>query len=674
MSQQSYNRLKNETSPYLLQHATNPVDWYPWGEEALQKARDEYKLLIVSIGYSACHWCHVMEHESFEDQEVAALMNRNFVCVKVDREERPDVDNVYMDAVHLMGQQGGWPLNCICLPDGRPIYGGTYFPKENWLSILQKVNEVYKTDNKSVLEYAENLSVGMKQQALVLASKTSVSLSKEDLTGMVQTWSESFDSVHGGNQGSPKFPMPSTLLFLLRYYFFSNKPEIKDFIELTLDKMAAGGIYDHLGGGFARYSTDEEWRVPHFEKMLYDNAQLVSVYSEAYKLFRKQRYKEVVYETLAFIERELADEDGGFYAALDADTEGIEGKFYVWSYEEILKALGEEDGQLFCRFYDVHKGGNWEQGINVLHQKVSAEAFAKTSGRIEKEVKDIINRARTILFELRSKRVAPTKDTKILSSWNALCISAYANAYAAFNDGHFKNRANELVEFLKSSGLIHNDKVYRMKKNDGSYVSGFLDDYAILAKAFIDMYQSGFGETFLHEASTITKSAYRDFLDDGLGFFSYSAKNEEQLFSAKYELSDNVIPSSNSVMAHVLNQMGLYFDIEEWTDLSRSMLNKVAESMQKNGRYFSNWAILACYESFNWSEVVIIGENSKELAEKLNREYGYYTLAASNSDSNLPLFAHRHVEGKTPLYVCRNKTCKLPVYSLAEAKSLLLTE
>ena len=373
------NHLINESSPYLLQHAHNPVNWFPWGEEALAKAKQEDKMILVSIGYAACHWCHVMERESFENEIVARIMNEHFVCIKVDREERPDIDQVYMEAVQLLTGHGGWPLNCFALPDGRPVYGGTYFPRENWISMLSSLEKLYSTQRTGLEQQAEDIRKGMVSNELFLEEIQAEAYNPDELKMLYKNWQKDFDREEGGENHAPKFPMPDNYEFLLMYAHFSTNREALEHVILTLEKMAGGGIYDHIGGGFSRYSTDMYWKVPHFEKMLYDNAQLVSLYSEAYQKTRIPRFQQVVEETLDFIQRELTSPEGGFYASLDADSEGEEGKYYVWTKKEIDTILGE-DSDLFCRYYNVTAQGNWEHGKNILHNVSTAKELAAQSG------------------------------------------------------------------------------------------------------------------------------------------------------------------------------------------------------------------------------------------------------------------------------------------------------
>ena len=430
------NDLIHETSPYLLQHAHNPVNWMPWGDKALKKAEAGNKLMLVSVGYAACHWCHVMEHESFEDSTVAAMMNEHFVCIKVDREERPDVDQIYMDAVQLMTGSGGWPLNCVTLPDGRPIWGGTYFPKENWVNILQQLADLWQNKPEEAYGYAERLTHAVKQMDAIVPVENPQPFVWTDIDSVLDPWKPSFDMVEGGRNRAPKFPLPNNWLFLMRAEHFRPDPAIAEAVDLTLKKIAWGGIYDHLGGGFARYSVDKYWKVPHFEKMTYDNGQLVSLYAEAFQRKADPLYKRVVYETIEYTDREMTSPEGGFYSSLDADSEGEEGKFYVWTKKEISDVLGDDAGW-FCEYYQVTERGNWEHGNNVLIMGKSPVEFATEKGMSEDELLQKLEVAKAKLFETRSKRIRPGLDDKILTSWNALMLKGYVDAYRVFRDDRF---------------------------------------------------------------------------------------------------------------------------------------------------------------------------------------------------------------------------------------------
>lgn len=659
------NRLINETSPYLLQHAHNPVDWYPWGEEAFEKARNEDKLVLISIGYAACHWCHVMEHESFEDEEVAKIMNEHFVCVKVDREERPDVDHTYMDAVQIMTGQGGWPLNCFALPDGRPIFGGTYFRKEHWISILNQLNEVYTNDRQKVMRSAEELMKGLNRYNLVQVNTQKSSFTAESLDTLMENWKPRFDITEGGNQGAPKFPMPNNYLFLLKYLYFTNDKEVGKQIELSLDKMASGGIYDALGGGFARYSTDAIWKVPHFEKMLYDNAQLISVYSKAYKHYQKDAYKNVVYESLAFIDRELTASNGTFYASIDADSEGEEGTFYVWQKDEIDKVL-TKDATVFNAFYGIREAGNWEHGNNVLHQHKTITEVANDFKLTEKQVRESLDRSKKLLFDIRSKRERPITDDKVLTSWNALTISAYVNAYRAFGEKSFLLKAIKAANYFKVHCVTADGEVFRMVK-ESSNIPGFLDDYSLLAQAFIDLYQVTFNEDWLQISKNITDYSIQNFFDESSGMFYYSSLDEGVTITRKTEISDNVIPSSNSVIAKVLYQLSIYFEQDEFGEMAKKMLNNILPQAEQNGAYFSNWANLLCSFVYHPPEVVFTGKSAVKMRAGFDKYFMYALLAGSENESVMPLLENRVIVGESLIYVCRNRICKLPVKSVNEA-------
>ncbi len=659
------NRLIDETSPYLLQHAHNAVDWYPWGEAAFAKARKEDKLVLISIGYAACHWCHVMEHESFEDEEVARIMNEWFVCIKVDREERPDVDHTYMAAVQLMTGSGGWPLNCFALPDGRPVYGGTYFPKAKWVSVLEQLHHAYRNDRQRVLRSAEELTEGIRKQNLIQVSSAESDLSAHSLARAVDNWKPNFDTVSGGNRGVPKFPMPENYRFLLKYFYFTGDDDIKKHIERTLDRMAAGGIYDALGGGFARYATDGAWQVPHFEKMLYDNAQLVSLYSGAYRLFNKPLYKQRVYQTLAFMERELASVDGTFYASIDADSEGEEGAFYVWTRAETEETL-KDDAPLFTAFYGMTEQGNWEQGKNILHRFQTVEQLAKDFQLSEEEVRQSLEISRNKMFAQRARRERPLTDTKVLTAWNALAISAFTDAYRAFGEKAFLEKALRAANHFKSRCVGSDGMVWRMLRKNGN-IPGFLDDYSLLAMAFIDLYQASFDEEWLKLSLRITQYGLQHFYDESSGMFFYANLEEGVSVSRKFELSDNVIPSSNSVMARVMLALGIYFGREDYTGKVRKMLNNVLTQIESQLSFSSGWGSLFCDFVFAVPEVVFTGTEAESLRTTFDKNFVYALVAGSKTASDLPLLSGRVVPGQSLIYVCRNRVCKLPVKSVGEA-------
>jgi uncharacterized protein YyaL (SSP411 family) len=648
------NELINETSPYLLQHAHNPVHWTGWHDKAFKKAKEEDKLVIVSIGYSACHWCHVMEHESFEDTSVAAIMNEHFICIKVDREERPDVDQIYMDAVQLISGRGGWPLNAIVLPDGRPIYAGTYYPKENWKQVLMYFVDYWKNHRAEALERADEITKGI-QVTDTIAAKPETPFIAADRTAVFLKIDSTMDYEKGGRKGAPKFPMPVNYKYLLRNYYYTKNEKALKAVIVTLDNMMNGGIYDQVGGGFARYSVDGDWEIPHFEKMLYDNAQLVSLYSEAYQVTKNERYKQVVDETYEFIERELSDASGGFYSALDADSEGEEGKFYVWSYEE-LKAILGADFDSFTRVYDVSEHGNFEGRNNLVRRP----------GVHLPDMK--IAEWRKKLLAERSKRVRPRLDDKILTSWNALMLSGYIDAYKAFGEKRFLDRALKSAEFIKANMLQSDFSLKRNYKNGKANIGGFLDDYSFTCEAFIALYQVTFDPQWLKLADGIAQHTIQHFSNLSNGMFFYNSTNDEPLIARKTESSDNVIPASNSSMALALYRLGLLLDKKDYIDRAKRVLTNVKDNIMGYPNYYANWAVLMDWFIAEPYEVAISGENALALNRELNGHFlPNCLIMGSTHKSELPLLEDKFKAGETLIYVCQNKTCQLPVKSAAEA-------
>jgi uncharacterized protein YyaL (SSP411 family) len=670
------NALINETSPYLLQHAHNPVNWHAWNKEILLKAKTENKLIIISIGYSACHWCHVMERESFENESVAKIMNENFICIKVDREERPDIDQVYMHAVQLMTGQGGWPLNCFTMPDGRPIYGGTYFQRQQWVNILTQLSEIWKKKPNKLETYADELTAGIKNSDLIQQSRIDENnfYTKSDLDVVYKNWSASFDKINGGPNGSPKFPMPNNYEFLLRYYYHTKNKECLDQVLLTLDKMAFGGIYDHLGGGFARYSTDSIWKVPHFEKMLYDNAQLVTLYSQAYQLTKKQLYKNIVYETIEFIKREMTSYEGCVYSALDADSEGEEGKYYVWNKEDIEKLLGS-NSKLFFETYNVNEYGLWEQDNYILMRKENGESLIKKHNLTIDEFNSSINESKNVLLNERRKRNRPGLDDKTLTSWNGLMIKAYCDAYNIFGEIKFKDAAVKLANFIfkksrkKDGGLFHNYKAGH------ATINGFLEDYCFTIEACIALYQSTFEEFWLMNADELMKYVILHFQNTSTGMFFFTSDLDATLITRKTEIEDNVIPSSNSSIAKSLFLLGHYFENEDYIKWSKKMTGWVKDSLTKYPYAFSNWSILLMNYLFAFYEIVIVGENSEMAVKELNQQFiPNKLLAVSNHQSEMPLLKDRFVENKTYIYLCHDKHCLLPVENISKVFKQIINE
>jgi uncharacterized protein YyaL (SSP411 family) len=661
------NDLIHESSPYLLQHAHNPVNWYPWGDKALQKAKAENKMLIISIGYAACHWCHVMEHESFEDEEVATIMNENFICIKVDREERPDVDQVYMNAVQLITGRGGWPLNAIALADGRPFYAGTYFPKDKWMNMLAYFVDLQQKQPEALEKSAGQVTQGIHVTERVTFKETEKDFSIADLDKQFETWKPNIDLVRGGENRAPKFPMPSAWAYLLHYHYLSNNEAALKALTVTLDNMALGGIYDHLQGGFARYSTDANWHVPHFEKMLYDNAQLVTLYTQAYQETKNTLYKKVVYETLDFVKHELTSNDGAFYASLDADSEGVEGKFYVWTKEEVDNAL-EDDAEIFSTYYNITADGNWEHGNSILLRNETDEAIADRFKIRVDELSRKIGDCKEKLMQIRNKRIKPGLDDKILSSWNALMITGYAKAYRVFGEATFLQAAVTNANFLLQHAIAANGEMTRNYKNGKASINALLDDYAFTIAAFIELYQASFDEQWLMEADKITAYALEHFFDPVSQMFFYTHNQYADLIARKMELSDNVIPSSNSEMAKNLFLLGHFLSKDDHISKAKQMLINVEADVQRNIYFYANWGMLQALFTSPLYEVAISGD---DLASKRQQFDGHYLpnviFLGGKAKSNLALLENKLIAGQTTIYVCRDKTCALPVLEVNEA-------
>lgn len=660
-----------------MQHAHNPVDWYPWCDEAFEKAKKENKLVLISIGYSACHWCHVMERESFENEEIAAVMNKFFVSIKVDREERPDVDQIYMNAVQLMSGQGGWPLNCFVLPDGKPVYGGTYFRPEQWFDILHHLRELYATNRAKMEEYAHKLTEGIKSEEEYLkeAVTESVGINSDALSGdphsvfdeMISRWENRFDTIEGGPNRAPKFMLPNNYIFLMRYAFLGKEEKIQEHVKLTLDKMAMGGIFDQVGGGFSRYSTDMIWKVPHFEKMVYDNAQLIHLYSEAYRLFKDELYKETVYKTIDFLQRELTGKDGEFYSALDADSEGEEGKFYVWKKEE-LKLILKEEYELAASYYDLNGISHWEHGNHILLRRTDDEEFAVKNDITVSELKKRIQTINSLLLEERNQRIRPGLDDKTLTSWNAMMVKGLSEAYQSFGENRFLEIAERNIHFILSNQLNSDGTIFHSCKNGKSTVNGFLEDYAFLIDALISLYQSTGKENYLNFAQKFTQVCFDKFFDAESGFFYFTSSDHHGLIARKIEIQDNVIPSSNSVMANNLWVLSRITDKPDYEKVAKQMTGKIIPQMGNYGSAFSNWGIQLLYQVHPFYEVAITGNEASIKAKAIQKEYiPNKVVAFSETESTLPLLTSRLKKDQTLIYICRNKSCNLPLDSSEDA-------
>ena len=672
MSEKSFkhtNALINTNSPYLQQHAHNPVNWYPWGDEALNKAKEEDKPILLSIGYSSCHWCHVMAHESFEDDSVAGIMNENFINIKLDREERPDIDQIYMDAVQAMGLRGGWPLNVFLFPDQKPFYGGTYFPKENWKQLLQAISKAYQNNRSQLYESALNFTKTLNEEMSQININGSGKLpDKGSIKKSYGTLSARFDAEWGGIKKAPKFPMPSVWQFVLQYYYQSNDQSALDHLTLTLDKISDGGIYDHIGGGFARYAVDNEWHVPHFEKMLYDNGQLMALYADVYKVTKNETYKKVLLETGKWLEREMMDENGGFYAALDADSEGEEGKYYVWYYDEFTEVAGQHK-EILSAYFDVKPGGNWESK-NVLRKLQTDGSIAKQFKISLPELNEIIVDFKKKALEIREKRIKPGLDNKIIAGWNGHALTGLLSAYQATSDPLFESLAKQNAQFIQQS-LI---KDHQLIRTHGSNISGFLEDYAAVIEAFILYYETFYDEKYLETARDLTQIVLSDFFDQNDHLFFYTSDSSETLITRKKEVFDNVIPSSNSIMANNLFHLGSIYDETSYKEISNQMMIKMADTTISEPEYLSNWGNLLLTMNGQQAEVIILGSESNSFGHQITKNYiPDMVIMAATEDSDLPLFEHKYpLNDATTVYVCYNKTCKRPVNSPNEALEQLL--
>ena len=671
------NRLSRESSPYLLQHANNPVDWYPWGNEALQKAKSENKPILVSIGYAACHWCHVMERESFENEATAALMNEHFINIKIDREERPDLDHIYMDAVQAMTGSGGWPLNVFLTPDAKPFYGGTYFPprqmynRPSWTETLMGVSETFKQRRHEVDAQAENLTEHLLQSNQFGQQKNEDAFFSSDLPGLIaQNILKNADKEWGGFGKAPKFPQSFCIRYLLRYYHVERDQASLDQALLSIDKMIEGGIYDQVGGGFARYSTDTEWLAPHFEKMLYDNALLVAILSEAFLLTRKKRYREVIDETITFITREMKHPGKGFYSALDADSEGVEGKFYVWSLEEINEILGK-DAEIFCAYYDVTAKGNWEHA-NILRVLKPLEQFAAENNLEPGALEELLAGGRKKLLKKRGKRIRPQLDDKIILGWNALMNTALSMAFAATGNESYRQLAVENMRFLVEK-LGKGETFHHTWKNDEAKFPAFLDDYAFLVQALLHLQEITGDRGWLEKAVDVTDLVIRDFSEEGTGFFYFTGVDQDDVIVRKKEVYDGAVPSGNSVMAMNLLQLALLLDRPEWRERGREMMRTLGNAIVKYPTSFGNWAMAVLEQVDGVNEIVVMGPGMEDLHREVLGVYMPHRvlMAAEKEDSRWPLLAGREEGSRPAIYRCSNYTCQLPVFSAKELISLI---
>lgn len=697
------NRLINETSPYLLQHAHNPVEWYPWGEEALQRARSEDRPILLSVGYSACHWCHVMERESFENEEIAAIMNQYFVAIKVDREERPDIDGIYMQAVQALTHQGGWPMTVFLTPDGRPFYGGTYFPPHDrhygrqtlpgFERILRTMAEFYATRRAEVEEQAEQLASYLRQNSGVplralKGMSTFTSLPVKMLVEAGRALAEDFDEVQGGFGRAPKFPNTMSLEFLLRLHLHRQRREIDEtiepgelaIIEKTLQRMAHGGIYDQLGGGFHRYSVDAEWLVPHFEKMLYDNALLSQLYLHVYLVTGESFYQRIATQTLDYVVREMTSPEGAFYSTQDADSEGEEGKFFLWTPAEIEALLPARDAQLFMLYYDVSERGNFE-GKNILHVTKKAAVVAESVGVSEARLKEALRRGRETLFAAREKRIKPGRDEKILTAWNGLMLRSFAEAARALQRSDYLQIAQRNAEFLLSK-LVREGRLLRTYKDGHAHLKGYLEDYMFLADGLLALYEADFDPRWFREARRLVDEAIILFADEQNGGFFDTGNDHETLFNRPKDIMDNATPAGNSVAAEVLLRLAAWSGEGNYRQRADDYLSALSEALIKHPQAFGHALGALDFALSSAREIAIIGDlhqqGTQRLLTTVNQRYlpNSVLAEAAPDDSEavriVPLLAERPLkDGQPCAYVCQNFVCQAPVTSAEELAALL---
>ncbi len=658
------NDLINETSPYLLQHAHNPVNWRPWSQHALDEAKKENKLVLISIGYSSCHWCHVMEEETFANEDVAKLMNENFINIKIDREERPDIDQVYMTALQLMKGSGGWPLNIIALPSGKPLYGGTYHTKEEWNRVLSKINALYHQDPKRAEEYANNVAIGIQKANLIDSSEKVGDLTLTDLKLSITNWKLKWDRKWGGERGSEKFMLPVNLEFLMDYSLLSEDTIAKDHLIKTLDNIALKGVYDHVEGGFFRYSTDEKWQLPHFEKMLYDNAQLITLYSKAYKIFKDPLYEQVVKGTIEFLNNRMKNPNGGYYASLDASSKGDEGDYYLWQRKELESTI-ENNYPLFQSYFNIKEAYKLDGDNFHLFKKSKDSVFQVQNQISDKKIAQYKKGWVQSLRKARQKRNLPNIDDKIITSWNSLLINGLLEAYTAFGNESYLESAISIFETLVSKAY-KDEKVVHSFKPKSKRIDGFLEDYVFLEQASLKLYSITMDKKYLVFAEKLNDAVKAQFTDDENVMFTYS--NNEKLISKIFVTNDGVQPSANAVMAENLFILGHLNYNKKSLEKSRDMLSAMGPFIKNSPSNYSKWNSLLLKLIYPYYEIAVVGKDAENLLLGLHKEYIPNTLiVGTTSSSNYPLFEQRFIEDETYIYVCEEKTCKRPVKTVNEA-------
>ena len=680
------NGLIDETSPYLLQHAHNPVDWQPWGSEAFERARKEDKPIFLSIGYSTCHWCHVMERESFENEQIAKIMNEHFVSIKVDREQRPDVDEIYMNAVVMMTGSGGWPLSVFITPEGKPFYGGTYFPpkdgygRPSFERVLLSVADAWKNRRQELVDSAGKMSK-LLQITPTTTEKKNISL--ETLEKAFDQFHKSFDAIYGGFGTAPKFPQPANLSMLLSYWQRTDNNQALNMVENTLDAMADGGIYDHIGGGFHRYATDAQWLVPHFEKMLYDQALLSKVYLQAYQITKQERYAQTAREIFDYVLRDMTDPTGGFYSAEDADSEGKEGTFYLWNPEQTASMLDEEQARLFNAYYGVTNEGNFEEGKTILNITTSMKRLEKDFQKDQATIENILKTARTRLFKERAKRIRPHRDEKIITAWNGLMISSLAYGGAVLQEEKYIEAARRSAEFVLNT-LHKNGRLMRYYRDGQVVEKAFLDDYAFTAMGLLDLYEATFDVKWLIEAKSLSNQMIELFADTETGGFFLAGKDSEKLITRTKPGSDGAIPSGNSVAALVLLKLGKLTMDQHFTELGDKVLETFSQQLERSPAYSSAMLRALDFRLGPTQEIIIAGNaDSPDVKQMLKLIHSTFLPNAvvllhepDKADSTLyntvPFIKNQTaIEGKATAYVCENYVCKRPVNNIGEFENLI---
>ena len=663
------NRLNIETSAYLIQHAKNPIHWQRWEKELYQKFNLDEKLIVVSIGYSSCHWCHVMEKETFEDEEVAAYMNTNFISIKVDREENPEIDQIYMTATQMMTGRGGWPLNVVCLPDGRPVYGGTYHTKEQWLEVLGKIQKLYENDKKQLYAFADKVESGIQEVNRFEYSREVPPFEPKLLQNEMANWSRNWDSVYGGEKQKQKFITPVKFNYIQQYQYLSQDAKISTYFEKTLETIANSGIVDHLEGGFYRYTVDPQWKIPHFEKMLYDNAQLLSLYSNAFKQFKSPLFKVTVYNTFDFLQKRMKNHEGGFYSAIDADNNQGEGRYYVFDSQEIKKIAGKELS-LLQEYYQIDLDQPFEDSFYHLRKVNHIDPLLKKYQLTKKELIQKKGSWEKQFESIKQNREFPLVDNKIITSWNAQMVSGLISAYEAFTDNSYLNQAKQTYTFIQDHLIVKGELMHTYQANKAKMEAN-LEDYAFTIKAALDLYKNTGTIDYLTQADKLTKQSIEKFKNNENPFFTFT--ENPVLFSDIISLDDNVIPSANALMAENLWTLGYLLENEEYNTKVQKMLDGIA-SFFSQGRSsdYSQWAQLIAKKAYSFKEVVIVGPQ----AQKRNQEFQQYYLPnvlfqISEQASELPLLKDRFMNQETWIYVCEGKVCLRPVKTVAEALNQL---